>query len=62
MKFFILNLFLTILALVVLVLAGTSKFDKEFYISKKVLEMSTPLGVTIDIQALKSLSPAYEQQ
>ena len=62
MKYFLVNLFLTLAALTVLIVLGSSKFNKSQYISKKVLDITTPVGVTIDTQTIKSLSPAYEQQ
>jgi hypothetical protein len=35
-------------------------FSREEYLSQKVLELSTPINVKIDLQLLEKLSPAYE--
>ncbi|OGC68985.1 hypothetical protein A2415_04270 [candidate division WWE3 bacterium RIFOXYC1_FULL_39_7] len=35
-------------------------FSKEMYLEQKVLEMSVPFDVKIDIEFLKSLVPANE--
>ncbi len=58
--------FLVIFALtaVVLGLWLTSKywlFNKEDYISQKVLEISMPIDVKIDVDLINSLAPAYER-
>ena len=49
----------------ILLIGLSSKFwtyTEEEYLSKKVLEKTTPFSVTIDVEYLRSLDPAYEQQ
>jgi hypothetical protein len=53
-------LILTLMMLAVGLYSRFWLFSREEYISEKVLEMSTPFSVTIDVDFLKSLLPAYE--
>lgn len=58
-------LFLTILsffAFCLLLKVGIGSFDKSTYIDQKVLDMASPLSVSIDVEFLNKLHPAYEQQ
>ena len=60
MKSFI---FYTILILTTFALWALSRpisYDEGNYYSKSVLDMSLPLNVTIDVDLIKSLKPAYE--
>lgn len=58
------TLVLIILNIVLLVITVRSRFwvlNKEDYIPKEVLEISTPIDVKIDTEFIKNLKPAYEQ-
>ena len=59
-KLFILVI-LSSIALVFLVLVNMKRFDRESYISQKVLDTASPLDVSIDVEFLNKLVPAYEQ-
>lgn len=41
--------------------SGTQKLGRDKYVNKNILDMSRPLDVTIDIEFLQELKPAYEQ-
>lgn len=49
-------------ALSLLLKVGIRPFDKSTYIDQNVLDMASPLNVSIDIEFLNKLNPAYEQQ
>ena len=36
-------------------------FSREKYLPEKVLELSHPINVKIDVDLLRNLNPAYEQ-
>lgn len=42
--------------------SGNQKLDRDRYINQNILDMSRPLDVTIDIEFLEELKPAYEQR
>ena len=52
---------LSFFALCLLLKVGTGSFDKSTYIDQKVLDMASPLNVSIDVEFLNKLDPAYEQ-
>ena len=60
------NLVITLITfLVVLTLwsvVGMKKVNKTDYISQAVLDISKPLNVTIDVEFIKGLNPAYGKQ
>ncbi|GIW69261.1 MAG: hypothetical protein KatS3mg101_0008 [Patescibacteria group bacterium] len=41
-------------------ISGSQKLDKDKYLNQNILDMSRPLDVTIDIEFLRELKPAYE--
>ncbi|EKD95154.1 MAG: hypothetical protein ACD_25C00050G0005 [uncultured bacterium] len=41
--------------------AGNQNVNRDKYITQNILDMSRPIDVTIDIEFLQSLKPAYEQ-
>ena len=43
------------------VTSGYWRFSREEYISEKVLDMSMPFDVKIDVELINSLVPAYER-
>lgn len=53
-------LLLFILTILIWGLFGFWRFNKETYISEKVLAKTKPFSVKLDIDLLKSLKPAYE--
>ena len=61
MKVFIAILILNISVLVLCIKSNFWEFSPKTYISEQVLEKSIPFNVTIDVDFLKSLDPAYEQ-
>ena len=53
---------LSFFALSLLLKVGARSFDRSTYIDQKVLDMASPLNVSIDVEFLSKLNPAYEQQ
>ena len=53
-------LVLSIFGLFLFFISNFWVFSKDYYITKKVLELSTPFSVKIDIAFLQSLKPANE--
>lgn len=43
-------------------LSGNQNVNRDKYITQNILDMSRPIDVTIDIEFLRSLKPAYEQR
>ncbi|AHB40590.1 TPA: hypothetical protein DHW62_02620 [candidate division WWE3 bacterium] len=41
---------------------GDQNVNRDKYITQNILDMSRPIDVTIDIEFLRSLKPAYEQR
>ena len=41
---------------------GDQNVIRDKYITQNILDMSRPIDVTIDIEFLRSLKPAYEQR
>jgi hypothetical protein len=62
MKKLLLLAAVTLIGLAILFKVGLASFDKTTYIDQNVLDMASPLNVSIDIEFLKKLNPAYEQQ
>jgi len=62
MKKLLLLTAITLVGFAILFKVGFSHFDKTAYIDQNVLDMASPLNVSIDIEFLKKLNPAYEQQ
>ena len=52
---------LTISVFLLWVTSGYWRFSREEYISEKVLDMSMPFDVKIDVELINSLVPAYER-
>ena len=61
MKSFILLIALSIVATITWFSLGGGSLSGNDYISEKILDMARPLDVTIDIEFLSKLTPAYEQ-
>ena len=61
MKNILLLALLTISVFMLWITSGYWKFSREDYISEKVLEMSMPFDVKIDVELINSLVPAYER-
>jgi len=61
MKKLLLLTVVTLIGLVILFKVGVVPFNKTTYIDQNVLDMASPLNVSIDIEFLKKLNPAYEQ-
>jgi hypothetical protein len=62
MKKLLLLMVLSFFALSLLLKVGARSFDRSTYIDQKVLDMASPLNVSIDVEFLSKLNPAYEQQ
>jgi hypothetical protein len=62
MKAFIFLFTLTVVAVLFSLVVKTTPFTKELYLNEKILDITRPLDVSIDIEFLKELNPAYEQQ
>lgn len=45
-----------------LMFSGRLNFNEDYYISQQVIDTSSPLNVSIDVEFLQKLTPAYEQQ
>lgn len=58
-KLFIISV-LTILGLILFFISGFWNFSEDDYLNKKVLELSKPFSVKIDIEFLQKLKPANE--
>ncbi len=41
---------------------GNQSVDRDKYITQNILDISRPVNVTIDIEFLETLRPAYEQR
>ena len=62
MKKLLLLTTISLIGLAILFKVGLIPFDKTTYIDQNVLDMASPLNVSIDVEFLKKLNPAYEQQ
>lgn len=60
MKKFILFISIIIFALLSWLFSFNRKLDREYYLNEKVLAKIYPIDVTIDLDLIKSLNPAYE--
>jgi hypothetical protein len=61
MKTSVVLIILNIAVVVAGITSGFWLFSREKYITEEILEISTPFSVTIDVEFLKNLEPAYEQ-
>lgn len=61
MKKFFVILTIFIFSCLLGLLSGFWKFNKQDYLSDKVLDIAVPINGTIDTELFKSLLPAYEQ-
>lgn len=61
MKTFLPALIATLLALLLWWESDFESFSRDKYLSEKVLELSYPINVKIDLELLEQLGPAYEQ-
>jgi hypothetical protein len=62
MKRLIILVTLSAIGLVFLLFINMKTFDRNSYVSQKVLDTARPLDVSIDVEFLRKLVPAYEQQ
>jgi len=58
-KLFFITL-VSIAALYVLINSSINKFNRDEYVNQYVLDMASPLDVSIDTEFLNGLTPAYE--
>jgi hypothetical protein len=58
MKNLVITVVVFLIALILWSVVGMKKVNKTDYISQTVLDMSKPLGVTIDVEFIKGLNPA----
>ncbi len=61
MKHIAIILIISIIGILVWVLSDFRSFSKNDYLDKKVLDMASPVNVTIDTGFLEKLNSAYEQ-
>ena len=60
MKKFVKTLVIFIVVILLWLLIGMKKSDRDYFLSKAVLDRSAPLDVNIDIEFIKGLkNPAY---
>ncbi len=59
---FILLLVLTAITVLTWFTIGVRGLTREDYLNEKTLDTASPLNATIDVEFLKKLRPAYEQQ
>ena len=60
MKKFVKTLVIFIVVILLWLLIGMKKSDRDYFLSKAVLDRSAPLDVNIDIEFIKGLKdPAY---
>lgn len=60
MKKFIKTLIIFLVVILLWLLIGMKKSDRNYFLSKAVLDRSAPLDVNIDIEFIKGLkNPAY---
>jgi hypothetical protein len=62
MKRLFIIVMIAVISVVVFIVVGFPRFTKETYLDKKVLDTASPFNVNIDIEFLRKLNPAYEQQ
>ena len=62
MKNFIKTLLIFLVVLLLWAVIGVKKADKSFFLSSATLDMASPLNVTIDVEFIKGLNPAYGKQ
>jgi hypothetical protein len=60
------NLIKTLVIFIVVLLLwsaiGVRKGDKNYFLSSATLDMARPLNVSIDVEFIKGLNPAYGKQ
>lgn len=61
-KKFVITLSIFIFTLLLWVSLGVNSVHRNTYVSSTILDIASPMNVTIDIDFLKSLNPAYGQQ
>ena len=62
MKRLIITILFIVLAALLRIFSGDQYLNRDKYLTQNILDMSRPVDVTIDIDFLKSLDPAYEQR
>lgn len=59
MKDFIKTVVILIVVLLLWTSIGVKRADRNIYLSSTTLDMSRPLNVTIDVEFINKLNPAY---
>ena len=61
MKNFIKTFVIFSLVLLLWAVIGGKKADRNYFLSSSTLDMARPLNVTIDVEFIRGLIPAYEK-
>jgi len=61
-KRFFITLSIFIVTILLWISLGVNPVHRNTYVPSAILDITSPMNVTIDIDFLKSLNPAYEQQ
>jgi hypothetical protein len=59
MKSFIFTLIITLSVVLLWTVIGMKRLDRSVFLSSSVLDSSRPLNVTIDVEFIRGLNPAY---
>jgi len=62
MKDLVKTFLIVIVVLLLWAVIGVKKADKSVFLSSTTLDMARPLNVTIDVEFIKGLNPAYGKQ
>ena len=62
MKKLVITILIIIFVLLLWAVIGIKKADKNLFLSSTTLDMASPLNVTIDVEFIKGLNPAYGKQ
>ena len=62
MKNLVKTIFIFLVVLLLWTVIGVKKADKNFFLSSTTLDMASPLNVSIDVEFIKGLNPAYGKQ
>jgi hypothetical protein len=59
MKKFIITLLILVLSITLWIALGVKKADRNFFLSSSTLDIAQPLNVSIDVEFINKLNPAY---
>jgi len=59
MKDFVKTLLILLLSMILWTVIGVKRVDKNSFLSSSTLDMSYPLNVSIDVEFINKLNPAY---